>query len=65
MREHEKNDRVPYSEWHRLGLVRATEGNVIDYDRIFRDIRDEIVRASRGCAAPRSATIPPSRPTSR
>jgi phage terminase large subunit-like protein len=43
MREHEKNDRVPYSEWHRLGLVRATEGNVIDYDRIFRDIRDEIV----------------------
>lgn len=43
MREHEKNDRVPYSEWHRLGLIRATEGNVIDYDRIFRDIRDEIV----------------------
>jgi phage terminase large subunit-like protein len=43
MREHEKNDRVPYSEWHRLGLIRATEGNVIDYDRIFRDIKDEIV----------------------
>jgi phage terminase large subunit-like protein len=43
MREHEKKDRVPYSEWHRLGLIRATEGNVIDYDRIFRDIRDEIV----------------------
>ena len=43
MREHEKNDRVPYSEWYRLGLIRATEGNVIDYDRIFRDIRDEIV----------------------
>jgi len=43
MREHEKTDRVPYSEWHRLGLIRATEGNVIDYDRIFKDIRDEIV----------------------
>jgi phage terminase large subunit-like protein len=43
MREHEKTDRVPYSEWVKAGLVRATEGNVIDYDVIFRDIRDEIV----------------------
>lgn len=38
MREHEKNDRVPYSRWVKDGLVFATEGNVIDYDRIFRDI---------------------------
>jgi phage terminase large subunit-like protein len=43
MREHEKTDRVPYSEWERLGLVRATEGNVIDYDRIYRDITGEIL----------------------
>jgi phage terminase large subunit-like protein len=43
MREHEKNDRVPYSKWAAAGLVRATEGNVIDYDRIFRDITTEIV----------------------
>jgi phage terminase large subunit-like protein len=43
MREHEKTDRVPYSEWVKAGLVRATEGNVIDYDVIFRDIRDVIV----------------------
>jgi phage terminase large subunit-like protein len=43
MREHEKTDRVPYSQWLEQGLIRATEGNVIDYDRIFRDIRDEIV----------------------
>jgi phage terminase large subunit-like protein len=42
MREHEKNDRVPYSEWEREGLVTATEGNVIDYDRIFRDITGPI-----------------------
>lgn len=42
MREHEKTDRVPYAEWARLGLVRATEGNVIDYDRIFKDITGEI-----------------------
>ncbi|MDB4914058.1 MAG: Terminase [Gemmatimonadetes bacterium] len=38
MRAHEKNDRVPYSEWERQGLLRATEGNVIDYDQIFYDI---------------------------
>jgi phage terminase large subunit-like protein len=42
MQQREHEDRVPYAEWRRLGLVRATEGNVIDYDRIFRDIRDEI-----------------------
>jgi phage terminase large subunit-like protein len=42
MREHEKNDRVPYSEWARMGLVTATEGNVIDYDRIFQDITGPI-----------------------
>jgi phage terminase large subunit-like protein len=42
MREHERTDRVPYSEWARLGLVRATEGGGIDYDRIYRDITGEI-----------------------
>lgn len=43
MRQREKEDRVPYGEWYKAGLVRATEGNVIDYDRIFRDITGEIV----------------------
>jgi phage terminase large subunit-like protein len=43
MREHERNDRVPYSQWIRDGLVFATEGNVIDYDRIFRDITGKIL----------------------
>jgi phage terminase large subunit-like protein len=42
MREHEKTDRVPYSLWAEQGLVRATEGNMIDYDRIFRDITGPI-----------------------
>jgi phage terminase large subunit-like protein len=42
MREHEKTDRVPYSLWREAGLVTATEGNVIDYNRIFRDITGPI-----------------------
>jgi phage terminase large subunit-like protein len=48
MREHEKNDRVPYRRVASAGLVRATEGNVIDYDRIFRDIPTRSCRGSRG-----------------
>jgi phage terminase large subunit-like protein len=42
MLQHERTDRVPYSEWERLGLVTATEGNVIDYDRVYRDITGKI-----------------------
>lgn len=42
MREHETNDRVPYRQWVADGFVRATEGNVIDYDTIYRDITKEI-----------------------
>lgn len=42
MREQEKTDRVPYSAWAQAGLVTATEGNVIDYDRIFADITGPI-----------------------
>ena len=38
MREHEKKDRVPYEQWAAAGLVTATDGNMIDYDRVFRDI---------------------------
>jgi phage terminase large subunit-like protein len=43
MREREKTDRVPYSGVGEGGLVTATEGNVIDYDRIFQDITGKIV----------------------
>jgi len=38
MREHEQKDRVPYGQWVAQGLVTATEGNMIDYDRVFKDI---------------------------
>ncbi len=33
-----RKDRVPYDAWVRAGLITATEGNVIDYDYIVRDI---------------------------
>lgn len=42
MRERIKSDRVPYGVWAEQGLVRVTEGNVIDYDTILRDITGEI-----------------------
>lgn len=34
----EKKDRVPYSQWIREGWIKATPGNVIDYDVIRADI---------------------------
>lgn len=37
-RKREQSDRVPYTQWIREGLIRATEGNVTDYDVIRRDI---------------------------
>lgn len=38
MRERERNDRVPYSLWVEKGWVTATEGDIIDYDTIYRDV---------------------------
>jgi phage terminase large subunit-like protein len=43
IREHEKIDGIPYSEWARLGLVTATEGAIIDYTTIYRDITTKIL----------------------
>lgn len=43
MREREKEDGIPYSKWVEAGLVTATEGAIIDYTRIFTDIRDKIL----------------------
>lgn len=43
MVEHEREDGVPYSQWAKAGLVFATEGNVIDYDRIVEDITTKIL----------------------
>lgn len=34
----EREDRVPYREWARLGLVTLTEGNAVDYDRVRAEI---------------------------
>ena len=36
--ERARRDRVPYDAWVRDGLMTATEGNVIDYEYILRDI---------------------------
>lgn len=33
-----KKDRVPYPKWIEEGLITATDGDVIDYDVIYRDI---------------------------
>lgn len=38
MMERVRKDRVPYDGWVRDGLVTVTEGNVIDYQFILRDI---------------------------
>lgn len=40
MLEREKKDKVPYKRWKRDGHLIATEGNVIDYDRIREDIKE-------------------------
>jgi len=38
MVERARKDRVPYDAWVRQGLITTTEGNVIDYGFIVRDI---------------------------
>jgi phage terminase large subunit-like protein len=43
MRQREHEDGVPYSDWVHRGLVTATEGTTIDYDRIIADITTRIV----------------------
>jgi phage terminase large subunit-like protein len=40
---HEQEDGVPYSLWVEQGLVTATEGDIIDYSRIYQDITTRIV----------------------
>lgn len=43
MLEHERQDGVPYSDWAEKGLVTPTEGDVIDYSRIYQDITTKIL----------------------
>jgi phage terminase large subunit-like protein len=40
VRIRERRDRVPYSMWEKKGLLTLTEGDVIDYDVIRRDINE-------------------------
>ncbi len=47
MKLREREDRVPYTLWREQGFVTATEGDVIDYDRIFTDIKALAVRFPR------------------
>lgn len=35
-----RNDRVPYDAWSRDGFIKATPGNVVDYDQIRHDINE-------------------------
>lgn len=37
-RQRERRDRVPYLDWIGRGLIKATEGDVIDYDVIRADV---------------------------
>lgn len=37
--DRERQDKVPYTEWARLGLLIPTDGNVVDYDYIEQEIR--------------------------
>lgn len=39
-RQRERRDRVPYEAWAKQGFLKLTEGNVIDYDVIRKDIND-------------------------
>jgi phage terminase large subunit-like protein len=39
-----RNDRVPYQTWADQGFIRATPGNVIDYEAIRRDLNDDADR---------------------
>ena len=36
----ERRDKVPYKLWIKAGLIKATEGDVIDYDVIREDIKE-------------------------
>lgn len=44
MKEREKSDRVPYGMWREMGFVKATRGDVIDYNVIVADIKEILER---------------------
>jgi phage terminase large subunit-like protein len=40
IRQRSQRDHVPYELWVREGWIRATPGNVTDYDQVRRDVRE-------------------------
>jgi phage terminase large subunit-like protein len=43
LRQHAREDGVPYPVWVDQGLVTATDGDIIDYTRIYQDITTKIL----------------------
>lgn len=43
MQQHAKDDGVPYPLWAEQGLVTPTDGDIIDYTRIYTDITTKIL----------------------
>ncbi len=39
MRERARIDKVPYLDWYKENLIKATDGNVVDYDFLEKDIK--------------------------
>lgn len=35
LKERQNNDKIPYYDWHTLGFIRKTDGNMVDYQSIF------------------------------
>jgi phage terminase large subunit-like protein len=44
MRQHERDEAMPYAEWRERGFLRVTPGAVIDYSQIVADIRALVER---------------------
>jgi phage terminase large subunit-like protein len=38
--ERERRDRVPYAQWKREGHLEGTPGNVVDYERVRKQLQD-------------------------
>lgn len=52
MKERERTDKIPYSQWVKDGYITATPGDVIDYNYIKSDIRnDSLIYKMKGYGA--------------
>lgn len=41
LKEHSKRDKLDYVKWQKDGALQVTDGNVVDYDFIKRDLKDD------------------------